>query len=165
MSVSRLRTSISVLLIVSAVLFAIGATVERNQRHNEGNDEAAASTEVAHGDEVAARPGTDQAGSETILGVDPESTSLTVVALVAALLLGVGCRLTRSRRLAAAIVGFGLFFAAADGRELAHQVNESNAGIAVIAAVLLLLHAAIAVLAVILVRRGSTSEPAVAPAA
>jgi energy-coupling factor transporter transmembrane protein EcfT len=45
------------------------------------------------------------------------------------------------------VAGFGLVFAAGDGRELVHQLDESNAGIAVIAAILIGLHLAVAALA------------------
>jgi hypothetical protein len=40
-----------------------------------------------------------------------------------------------------------------DGPELAHQINESNAGIAAIAAVLVALHLAIAGIAMVLLAR------------
>jgi hypothetical protein len=51
-----------------------------------------------------------------------------------------------------AISAFGLVFAAGDGRELVHQLDESNTGLATIAAVLLLLHVVIAVLAASAIR-------------
>jgi hypothetical protein len=47
-----------------------------------------------------------------------------------------GRRRTRPRLILLLVVGFGLVFAAGDGRELVHQLDESNAGIAVIAAIL-----------------------------
>jgi len=80
------------------------------------------------------------------------------------LLLGAAVWLRASGRvLLAGVAGFGLVFAAGDGRELVHQLNESNGGLAAIAIVLLALHLTIAVLAAVLVAR--TMRPGSAPAA
>jgi hypothetical protein len=56
---------------------------------------------------------------------------------------------------------FGLVFAAGDGRELAHQLDDSNSGLAAVAALLLVLHLAVAALAAAAIPRrgGSTSLP------
>jgi hypothetical protein len=83
-----------------------------------------------------------------ILGIDTESLALTIVAVVASLLLALAVWLTRWPRLILLLVaGFGLVFAAGEGRELVHQLDESNAGIAVIAAILIGRHLAVAALA------------------
>jgi hypothetical protein len=39
-----------------------------------------------------------------------------------------------------AVVGFGLVFAAGDGRELVHQLADSNNGLAAVTALLFVLH-------------------------
>jgi hypothetical protein len=63
------------------------------------------------------------------------------------------------------VAGFGLVFAAGDGRELVHQLDESNAGIAAIAAILICLHLAVAALAAALflssadANRSAAAEP------
>jgi hypothetical protein len=50
-------------------------------------------------------------------------------------------------------------FAAGDGRELVHQLDESNGGLAAIAAVLIALHLAVSALAAALFpRRTGTGE-------
>jgi ascorbate-specific PTS system EIIC-type component UlaA len=64
-----------------------------------------------------------------------------VLAVVASLVLAFAVWLGRWTRLVLlAVAGFGLVFAAGDIRELVHQLNESNAGLAAIAAVLIGLH-------------------------
>ena len=116
------------------------------------------SAETGH---VAGQGG--EAGA-TILGINTESRALSIVALALSLLLGAAVWLRASGRvLLAGVAGFGLVFAAGDGRELVHQLNESNGGLAAIAIVLLALHLTIAVLAAVLVAR--TMRPGSAPAA
>jgi hypothetical protein len=60
------------------------------------------------------------------------------------------------------VLGFGLVFAAGDGRELVHQLDESNTGLAAVAAILLVLHLGIAGLAAFLLRPRPHSGVAVA---
>jgi hypothetical protein len=93
---------------------------------------------------------------------------LPACAVVASLLFALAVWLGRWRRpLLLLVVGFGLVFAAGDGRELVHQLDESNAGIAAIAAILIGLHLAIAALAVSLflgstdADRSAAAEPAI----
>jgi hypothetical protein len=102
----------------------------------------------------------------TILGVNTESVALTVIAVVASLLLALVVWLGRWPRLALlCVAGFGLVFAAGDGRELVHQLNESHAGLAAIAAILIGLHLGVTALAAALFPRGgdasrlATAEP------
>ena len=176
---ARLRLIVSALLIVSAVLFAIGGAIERSQRHTEaavapasatthesGSTETPAQRQAEAGGKSAATGGESAAAgseashrdsSEKLLGIDPESIGLTVAAVVAAILLAAGCWLVRRRLVWAAAVAFGLVFAAADGRELAHQIAESRASVAVIAGVLIVLHLAVAGGAVALLR--SSARP------
>ena len=178
---ARLRLLVSALLIVSAVLFAIGGAIERSQRHNEaaaapvsatthetGSTETPAQRAAESGSKGAAAGSKGAAAgaaaphrdsSEKLLGVDPESIGLTVAAVVAAVLLAAGCWFVRRRAVWVATVAFGLVFAAADGRELVHQIAESRASVAVIAAILIALHLAVAAGAVALFR-GSRRRPA-----
>jgi hypothetical protein len=61
------------------------------------------------------------------------------------------------------VAGFGLVFAAGDGRELVHQLDESHAGLAAIAAILIGLHLAVTALAAVLLpRRGDAGGLAAA---
>ena len=169
---ARLRLIVSALLIVSAVLFAIGGAIERSQRHSEaaaapavakahesGSTETPAQRDAEAGGKSAAAgsEASHRDSSEKLLGIDPESIGLTVAAVVAAILLAAGCWLVPRRLVWAATFAFGLVFAAADGRELAHQIAESRASVAVIAGVLIVVHLAVAGGAVALLR--SSARP------
>jgi hypothetical protein len=164
---TRLRAALVLLLVSSGLLFAIGSTIERHQYHNEqpaataGNGESGES-----GGESGSNGGTrhvekshNEAGVK-ILGVNTESLALTIVAVVASLLLALAVWLGRWPRLVLlCVAGFGLVFAAGDGRELVHQLDESHAGLAAIAAILIGLHLAVTGLAAALYpRRGKTGE-------
>jgi hypothetical protein len=170
----RLRTALVLLLVGSGLLFAIGSTIERHQHHNEqpaatagrGESDESGRESDAEGGAEHAETSHGEAGVE-ILDVDTESLALTVVAVVASLLFAVAVSLRRWPRLILPLVaGFGLVFAAGDGRELVHQLDESNAGIAAIAAILIGLHLAVAALAASLFLRtgGADRSAAVEPA-
>lgn len=184
--VARLRLLVSALLIVSAVLFAIGGMVERSQRQQETGGALAIAKTQERASPAPATAATGESGgeasphtsgeagressavgsetlhrdsSEQLLGVNPESTGLTVAGIVAAIALALGCWLVRRRAVWLAVAAFGLVFAAADGRELAHQIAESRPSVAAVAAVLIVLHLAVAAGAVALIR-GWSRPPA-----
>ncbi len=172
---TRLRVALVLLLVGSGLLFAIGSTIERHQRHAEHPSTAAtSSTESGTSGESGSESGSGESAKHveksqgetgaTILGVNTESVALTVIAVVASLLLALVVWLGRWPRLALlCVAGFGLIFAAGDGRELVHQLNESNPGLAAIAAILIGLHLAVTSLAAALFpRRGDTSGLAAA---
>ncbi len=156
---TRLRAALVLLLVGSGLLFAIGSTIERHRHHAEHRPAVASSGESAEHSEQAPA----EAGAR-ILGVDTESVALTVVAIVCSLLLAVAVWLGRRWRLVLlCVAGFGLVFAAGDGRELVHQLDESNAGLAAIAAILIALHLAVTVIAgALLLHRRDAAEPAMA---
>ncbi len=171
MYLTRLRAALVLLLVGSGVLFAIGSTVERHQHHAEAHPAAAkttgeSSTSGETGSEGSStesakhvEKGHGEAGAR-ILGVNTESVALTVVAVVLSLLLALVVWLGRWSRLALfCVAGFGLVFAAGDGRELVHQLDESHAGLAAVAAILIGLHLAVSVLAAALFpRRGDAGK-------
>jgi hypothetical protein len=164
-----------VLLVGSAILFLVGSTIERNHRHHE--TAAAKSSEVSGGEksktgetggegskpsESHTQPASGEAGA-TILGVNTESLALSIVAVVLSFVLaGLIWFGPWPRLVLLAVLGFGLVFAAGDGRELVHQLDESNTGLASIAAILLVLHLAVAGLAAFLLRPRSRSGVAAA---
>jgi hypothetical protein len=169
---TRLRAALVLLLVGSGLLFAIGSTIERHQQQTEpaAAGKPAGENGGESGGETSSAESTEhlekshgEAGA-TILGVDTESVALTVIAVVASLLLALAVWLRRWPRLVLLCVGgFGLVFAAGDARELVHQLDESNAALAVIAAILIGLHLAVAVLAAALFpRRGSAGGLAIA---
>lgn len=171
-SFTWLRTALVLLLVGSACLFVVGSTLERR----EGKEEPAAaeSTERPAG-ESAEQPATNDEQSESgehgegeggeseqILGVDTESVPLTIAAVLASLALAAAVwRRLRPRLVGVVLVAFGLLFVAGDARELVLQFDEENAGVAVIAAALLVLHLAIAALGVLLALEGRQARAAV----
>ena len=147
---ARARALIVILLIGSAVLFVIGTTLERGEsKHDEP---AAATSSEASGEETEDEEAAGE-GEERILGVDPDSPWAVALAVVASLALAAGVALIGSTPVLALTGLFALAFAAGDLRELVRQLDESNAGIAVIAAVLVVAHLLVAALAASLVRR------------
>jgi hypothetical protein len=168
---TRLRTALVLLLVGSAVLFLVGSTIERNNRHHEsvaakpaelsGESESETSHEGAKSAEKRVESGSSERSAK-ILGVDTESLALSIVAVVLSLLLAAAIWLDKWPRLALlAVLSFGLVFAAGDARELVHQADESNGGLAAIAAILIALHLAMAVLALVLLRPRSQRVVAV----
>jgi hypothetical protein len=163
---TRLRAALVLLLVGSGLLFAIGSTIERHQHHNE---QPAATAGSGEGGESGGESGSEgstghveksrgEAGVK-ILGVNTESLALTVVAVVASLLLALAVWLGRwPRAILLLVVGFGLVFAAGDGRELVHQLDESNAGLAAIAAILIGLHLTVAALAATVFLRSADAD-------
>jgi len=148
---TSLRALLAGLLVVSAVLFAVGSTLERHQHgsestvatHQEGSGKSSGEPGGESGT-AAARPETHREAVVTILGINTESVGLEITAIVSSLVLAAAAWLLRRRLVFLAINAFGLVFAAGDGRELAHQISESHAGIAAIAATLIVLHLAVA---------------------
>jgi len=165
-----LQGGLVVLLIGSAILFLVGSTIERNHRHHE--TAAAKTSEVSGGEksknketggegskptESHTQPTSGEAGAK-ILGVNTESLALSIVAVVLSFALAGMIWFGRWPRLVLlGVLGFGLVFAAGDGRELVHQLDESNTGLATVAASLLVLHLAVAGLAAFLLRPRSPS--------
>ena len=166
---TRLRAALVLLLVGSGLLFAIGSTIERHQHHAEARPSAGSSTESSTSGESGGESGSGESAKHVgkshgevgakILGVNTESVALMVVAIVASLLLALAVWLGRWPRLVLlGVAGFGLVFAAGDGRELVHQLDESHAGLAAIAAILIGLHLAVTALAAALYpRRGKAA--------
>jgi hypothetical protein len=164
-----MRGALVALLIGSAILFLIGSTIERNQNHRE-------TTPTAHA-EGSGEEGGDETGTEgakpaethvdephgeagaKLLGVNTESLALSIVAVVVSFLLAVAVWLRiRPRWVLPAVAVFGLVFAAGDAREVVHQLDESNNGLATVASILIALHLAIGVIAALLLRPGSSAR-------
>ena len=152
---TSLRALLAGLLVVSAILFAVGSTVERHQR---GKETTAAAHEERSGgeshEESTAHAEAHEEKGVTLLGINTESLGLEIAAIVASLLLAAAALLLRQRLVLLAIIAFGLVFAAGDIRELVHQINESHEGIAAIAAILIGLHLAVAGTAAVLLGSG-----------
>jgi uncharacterized oligopeptide transporter (OPT) family protein len=157
---TRLRAVLAGLLVVSAVLFAVGSTIERHQKKSEST---VATHQEGSGGESSGESATASHKEKgvTLLGINTESLGLEILAIVSSLLLAAAVWLLRSRLVLLAIIGFGLVFAAGDVRELVHQINDSHAGIAAIAATLIVLHLIVAGTAAVLLARRSDGTVAV----
>lgn len=144
------------LLVVTAVGFVIGVSVESGEQDtesteaSEGHEERAEGTEGGSHDDAAATTahddGTDAAGHDesneerTIVGLDPEAPALVVLAVVVSLALAGGLWRTPVRPVAIAAVAFGAVFAAFDVAEVTHQLDEGRTGLALLAAAVALGH-------------------------
>ena len=159
MAIRKLLVS---LIVLSTVAFAVGAIAE----HSSGEPAAEGSgTEAPAHDEVApiSQGSEEPNGEETLFGNDPESTPLVVLAIVASLLLAAGCWFRPEWRWLLVVTAFAMAaFAVLDLREVIHQLDESDAGLASVAGAVATLHVAAAVTAVIMARRSRERE---APAA
>jgi hypothetical protein len=167
-----MRGALVVLLVGSALLFLIGSTIERNHSNHEatpaahakgsgeeGGDETV--TEGAKSGETHVEKANGEAGAK-ILGVNTETLALSIVAVVASFLLAAAVWLRIwPRWVLLAVVAFGLVFAAGDAREVVHQLDESNNGLAAVASILIALHLAIALIAALLLRPPSPARAAV----
>lgn len=179
MSAQPGRWLVALLLVIASVLFAMGTSIERSDSHEDEGAETSTTAEQGgeaeegqageEGEEgEAVEEGEDAHSeseegeeSETVLGIDVESTPMIVAAVAASILLALATLFVRSRAVLVLVAVFALVFAAGDLRELLHQLDESRTSIAVIAGVLIALHLATAVLAWLRFRQeGGTAEAA-----
>jgi hypothetical protein len=149
-----LRRALIALLAVATILFAIGVTAERAAGHTES---PAVHAEEG-GEESGAEPAETHATESRLLGVDVESTPAIALAVAAGLGLALltATKLGRKRAFLLVIAAIALAWAALDVREVAHQIDESRTGIALVAGAVAALHLAAAFVAVQLSRRAST---------
>ena len=150
-----LRGALALLLVITGCLFAVGSTIERHHRHHESTAAKTAATggettgEIG-GESSKPKPAEHATSAETgsrILGVNTESKALSIIAVIASLALAAAVWLRPARLVLLAVVAFGLVFALGDGRELAHQLKESNGRLAAVAGLLLVLHLVVSALA------------------
>jgi len=155
-----LRKLLVALIVLSTIAFAVGSLLERSSAGSNGSEsgvEQPGHVEGGEGTGESTAPAGESSGetsSEDLFGIDPESTGVLVFAVVVSLLLAAGCWFRPEWRWLVVVTAFAMaIFAVLDLRELIHQVDESNAGLAVMAGVVAILHLAAAVTAVILARR------------
>jgi len=141
----RLRWLLSALLITAAALFAVGIATEGDTHDHAANSEAGeqgeATTEVEH--EQTEVEGT----GERILGVNLESTPLVAFAVIISVALAAVTWRRDDKLILLATALFAAGFGALDVAEFSHQIRESAPTIALIAAIIALLHVGAAVLA------------------
>jgi hypothetical protein len=148
------RIVLAVLIVAAAALFVIGVTIERSQSDADTDERTYQTVGEAHHDEgeeapaPAAREPTKHTEEARILGINPESIPLLVLATAASLLLAAAAlRWPHTSALLAVVALAMIAFAVLDIREVAHQLDDDRASIAILAAFIATLHLAAGVLA------------------
>lgn len=168
-------TLMTALIVISTILFAIGILIERTGEagevpgvhtevqgdhqggnvteaaHNESNEGGEASeghteTSVIAATTVPVVTSAEDTHAETILGINIENPAFVIAAVVVWLALAIGLWLFGKRVLIPVIIvalGTALF----DGLEIITQINRSNTGIALLAALITIMHLAVAEIA------------------
>ena len=147
-TVVRLRWLLSALLIVGAVLFTVGIAaehaaddhVEPGAIHTEEGEAAGEHTD----EEARAEPAHDESSEERVLGMNLESPFIIGLGIAVSVVLAVLTWRSNLRLVLLTAVGFAALFVVFDIAELVHQIDQSRAGVAVLAAVVALVHAAAA---------------------
>jgi Flp pilus assembly protein TadB len=171
----RSRLLLAAVMTAATALFVVGVSVERAQPDQHAGERAEQSHETgeSHAEtgeeavETHGAPSVGESGHDThqeeprILGIDPESTPLVVVAIVGSLLLVAAVlRWSHATALLAFVAVAMLAFAALDVREVTHQLDEDQAGVAILAASVATLHLAAAALAGMQASRHAGRPPA-----
>lgn len=147
---------LAVLIVAATVVFAVGVAIERSQESGSESGVEETHAEGAGGEGEAAEGGETQVSaegahsesSEKLLGIDPESVGLVIVAVLASLALAAAIWLRPDLGGLLLVTALAMFvLAALDVRELVHQLDESRTGLALLVAVVVLLHASAAVIA------------------
>jgi hypothetical protein len=154
---SRLRWALVALLVASTALFTVGVVAERSHP-----EPTSTHVEAAHEEGEAGERPEQVEPDETLFGIDLESTPLIVLAVIVGLALAalVATQFGMRPGVLAAIAVVALAWAVLDVREIAHQLDESNTGIALVALAAAVLHATAAALALLLANRAVTSARA-----
>jgi hypothetical protein len=135
-----------------------GASEEGVVGHDEGEAgegaEEAGSGEVigepeSEGEEALADEATElhNEASETMLGINPESTGAVAAAVIISLLLTAALWFWRTPAVLFVAVVVALLFGVLDLREVMHQLSEARSGLAAIAIVAAVLHIGVALIA------------------
>lgn len=134
---------LALVVVLATALFAIGSAVERSDTHVESAGETHLVEGGESGEEAEHAQQAESSASEgeTVLGVDVESPSLVVLAVVFSLALAAGAWVRPDLGgLLALIAVVMLAFGALDVREVVHQLDESKGGIALLAGIVAALH-------------------------
>jgi hypothetical protein len=153
---TRRRTLLVALLVVSTAAFVVGVSIERSSA--ETHTEPAPSAESGEAGEGGAEhaeavPEADERESESFFGLDYEATPFVALAAAVSLALAAAVWLRpRWALLLAAVAVAMVLFAGLDVREVVHQLDESNGALAVLAGVVAVCHLAAGALAALLGR-------------
>ena len=186
-----LRGLLVALFVAATAAFVVGVALERASEpdHHDGAAHGApAGTAAGHSAENHAEAGetgeggegahtraethghtskTTETSSEALrpLGVDVEAWPFVALAAIASLALAAAAALRPHSVALLAVVVVGLLaFAVLDVREVAHQLDEDNSGLAVLAGAVALLHLAAAAVAGVMASRARTDDEGIGPA-
>lgn len=167
LTLTRLITA--ALFIASAAAFATGAAIEHHatvsdthQVHHAEvgpHDENPGGSEGASGGERPA-PQAAEHSSETLLGINPESTAMVLIAVAVSVVLAALILTVGSPLLAGGVALAMLAFTALDIREVTHQLDESHPGLAALAAAVAALHVLAGAAALLIIRETRTQPGA-----
>jgi Flp pilus assembly protein TadB len=139
------------LILAATALFVIGIILERNtgEHHSESVARAQESPEehAAEAGEEAPAERESESGDESdekVLGINLESTPFVILAVIGSLALAALVWFGRAPWMLALVAAAMLAFAIFDIAEVFHQIDRSEAGIAVIATAVAVLHLAAA---------------------
>jgi len=141
------RVALAVVLMASAVLFALGARAERShERPRAGEVSATLGIESGEPAHVSVTEGTG-AETEKLFGIRTESVATTAVVVMLLLLAAGASVLRREAALLVLVVAFVVALALLDVREALHQHRESRSGLVLVATILAIAHAGAGALA------------------
>ena len=158
----KLPAVLAALLVAATAAFVVGVSVERSQGESHAEPGTAVEGEAGEaghesGEEAHAETGgaehADEDGGETFLGIDYEAVPFVVLAAMfsLALVLAVWARPESGPLLAFVAVAM-IAFAVLDAREVVHQLDEDNGGLALLAGVVAALHLGVAGVAIAIAR-------------
>jgi hypothetical protein len=149
------RLVLAALIVAATGLFVIGVAVERSQPERDAAQhvESSAAESETHGESTTSEgseahattreSGSDQQREARLLGVNPESTPLVILAMIGSLILAAAVLRWPQATLLLAFTALAMIaFAALDVREVAHQLDEDRTGVAVLAGSVAALHLA-----------------------
>jgi asparagine N-glycosylation enzyme membrane subunit Stt3 len=150
-----LRGLLVLLILLATTGFIIGVAIERSSAeephtvepvaHEEGGHEEGEATNEGQATDEGSEAPSEGNSSETVLGLNVESTPLVVTAVLFSLVLaGAAWAWPRSRPLLVIVIAAMLAFAVLDIAEVVHQLDTSRAGLAILAAIVAALHLAAA---------------------
>ena len=142
------------LLVLGALVLLLGVSNESagetTSRQTNGSTEGHVETGTEPSE--TALPAAESHAERKVLGIDAESKAAVVAALAISVLLAALLVLVEARAVVVTVAVFALAFAVFDIAEVAHQIDASETGLAVVAVVVALAHLGSAGLAAAVMR-------------
>ena len=175
-----LRAVLVVLIALATAGFIVGTTIERNSEDDHADAAAEIQAEGTHSEEGEAAEEPGEAGEEHSeegesaaedthdesdeefkpFGIDIEAAPFVALAAIVSLALAAAAWTRPGWTLLLGVIAVAMLaFAALDMREVFHQSDEDETGLAVLAAVIALLHLAAAAVAGLMARESGSPGP------